>query len=274
MQCFLCQKNNFKLVYNLKNKQIIECQNDVLYFSDKIRKNQNNSDKSEKLYGKKYYNLNPHPSSSNQKYFQNKLDFIKSQISLNSQKDLRILDVGCGWGDFLQVVKNSRIKHKGIDQSDEAIAICRSKGLNVEKILLQDLSRMDKNKYSAITFFQMIEHVTNPLPLLQTAKKLLKKNGIILITTPNNDSPLKKLFGKKWSVYQEPSHFVFYDKETLSKTLKSAGYKNIKTNIDSPRFLSLEYVCEKIFKLKIKNFKFIPVPTDPFGDLEAVAFNS
>lgn len=269
MNCFLCQKNNFTVIYELNDKQILQCQNDGL-FSAKLKKDT-------KLYGKKYYDLNPHPSSSNQKYFQEKLDFIKSQISPNSQKTLNILDVGCGWGNFLEVLKKQGINYKGIDSSNEAIAICRSKGLNIEKILLQDLSSKEKNKYSAITFFQVMEHVTNPLPILEAAKKLLKKNGIILITTPNNDSPLRKFFGKKWSVYQEPSHFVFYDKKNLSQTLKLTGFDKTTVKNDNWRFLSLKYILSRFnLKFEIWNLGFgsVPIPTDPFGDLEAIAFNS
>jgi len=133
---------------------------------------------------------------------------------------------------------------------------------------------LNKLKFDAVTMFQVIEHLKNPLPLFQSAKKLLKKNGVILLTTPNNDSPLRKIFASSWSVYNEPSHFIFFNKTTLRKTLQMAGWEDINVINDNPRYLSLSYILNRL-NLKSSNISHltsnIAIPTDPFGDLEATA---
>lgn len=146
-----------------------------------------------------------------------------------------------------------------------------------EGIFRQNLTKL---KYDAITMFQVIEHLKNPLPTLQLAKKLLQKNGVILITTPNNDSPLRKILGPKWSVYNESSHYVFFSRKTLRKTLEKAGFTSINVRTDSLRFLSSRYILNRLIQISARSplttiYKLLttfnlPIPTDPFGDLEAL----
>ena len=117
--------------------------------------------------------------------------------------------------------------------------------------------------------------------MLLSAKKLLKKNGILLLTTPNNDSPLRKLFGSRWSVYNDPSHFVFYNEKTLGQILTLAGFNRIEVKPDSWRFLSSKYVFSRLINMhsisslttiyKLLTTFSVPIHTDPFGDLEATA---
>ncbi len=269
MQCFLCKKNDFELVYKLKRRQIVKCQNDGLFLAidNKV---------SQQLYDQNYYDNSPYSTffNLNERYFLSKLKKIQK---LTAEFKPTILDVGCGWGNFLEALQKQKMSYLGIDSSDEAIRVCRSKNLNCRKTTLQELVNENHEKFSAITLFQVIEHVADPIELLKATKKLLKKNGAILMTTPNNDSPLRKIFGRKWSVYQEPSHFVFYNQQTLKETLIRAGFKNVGVSVDSVRFLSFGYVLSKLgigHLLKIGNWSLeIPLPTDPFGDLQAIAYN-
>lgn len=269
MKCFLCGGKRPRLKYTLSDKTIYECPSDGLHYakSSAIDKN---------LYGKDYFEINPHPRFFNNFYFEGK---IRKILKLGRDTKPKILDVGCGWGDFLTVCRDKNIDYLGIDESPEAIDICKKKGLNCRTSpLTPSLFQEGTQGWSAITMFQLIEHIKNPLPLLQSAKKLLKKNGVILITTPNNDSPIRKLMGARWSVYNTKSHFVFYNKKNLKLLLEKAGFQKIEVKIDSPRFLSLGYIFSRLFpksvnyQLSIVNC--LPLPTDPFGDLEAVAFKS
>ncbi|MFA6016878.1 MAG: class I SAM-dependent methyltransferase [Patescibacteria group bacterium] len=267
MNCYLCHQTNVNSVYTINDRLIYRCQNDGLFFAiDK---------KSEKFqYNNDYFGSSPYNQKQifNDRYFQEKLDKI---IGLSNEKLPNILDVGCGWGNFLQVIKNNRLPYLGIDLSSSAIKICNEKGLNCQKADLIDLSKIKGQKYSIITFFQVIEHLQDPIIYLQAAKKLLKKNGVLLITTPNNNSPLRHLFGPNWSVYNTPSHYFFYSKNSLQQLLKAAGFTIFKVNVDHFRFFSLDYVLQRIFKKKLSIPQIInfPIPTDPWGDLEAVVIN-
>lgn len=268
-RCYLCQGKVAKPIYRINNRVIYRCLNDDLFFSNdegEIKKN---------VYGNDYYESSPYnqPELFNNLYFQSKLNKIKAYTG---EVEPNILDVGCGWGDFLQVVKNNHLPYLGIDLSPRSVEICREKKLNSQKTDLVNLSKISSQQYSVITFFQVIEHLKNPIEYLRAAKKLLKKNGVLLITTPNNRSPLRYLFGPKWSVYNTPSHYFFYSKISLEKLLKMAGFNNFKINIDRFRFFSLNYILQRIFKKKLSDSGImnLPVPTDLWGDLEAIVLNN
>lgn len=264
--CYLCNKKSLP-VYQLRDKTVYRCFSDDLFFSvDK--KN------ARFIYDQDYYELSPYTQFPVLKniYFQNKINKI---LTLYPKNGMEILDVGCGWGDFLQILDNNQLPYLGIDVSQEAVAICREKTLKCQKADLIDLSSNNRQKYSVVTFFQVIEHLKNPLKYLKAAKKLLKKNGVLLITIPNNNSPLRTLFGPKWSVYNTPSHYFFYSKKSLGRLLKMAGFNKFEIKIDPPRYFSLNYVLQKIFKKRffVPKIFDLPIPTDPWGDLEAVAVN-
>ncbi len=264
--CYLCNKKA-SLVYQIDNRSIYQCINDDLFFSTDKKSDQF-------VYDQNYYGSSPYTQLPILKdaYFQNKINKI---LTLYPKERLKILDVGCGWGNFLQILNKSHLPYLGIDISQEAVAICQKKTLNCQMADLINLSRNSQQKFSVITFFQVIEHLKNPLDYLKAAKKLLKKNGILLITTPNNSSPLRSLFGPKWSVYNTPSHYYFYSKKSLGRLLKMAGFDKFEIKIDSPRYFSLNYVLQRIFKKKLSVPKFLdlPIPTDPWGDLEAIVVN-
>lgn len=267
-KCYLCNSRNFAPVYYLKNRVIFRCPNDDLYFSIDQKEGKF-------TYDDNYYQESPYDQNNSliKIYFQDKLNRISKLIKDNNSN---ILDVGCGWGNFLEVVKNNNLSYLGIDLSEEAVKICKRKNLNCQKIDLIKLgSKKNLPKFSIISFFQVIEHIKNPLQYLKSAKKLLKKNGVMLITTPNNNSPLRSIFGSHWSVYQTPSHYFFYSKKTLGLLLKTAGFKNFSIKIDKFRFFSLEYIVNRIFNKKISLPKMLnfPIPTDPWGDLEVIIQN-
>lgn len=264
--CYLCNKKS-SFIYQLDNRLIYQCFNDDLFFS---------VDKKNTcfVYDQDYYDSSPYtqlPILRNI-YFQNK---IKKILALSPKIKAKILDVGCGWGNFLQILNKNHLEYLGIDISQKAVAICNKKGLNCLKTDLINLSKNGRQKYSLITFFQVIEHLKNPLEYLRAAKKLLKKNGILLITTPNNNSPLRTLFGPKWSVYNTPSHYFFYSKKSLGRLLKMAGFNKFEVKIDQPRYFSLNYILQRILKKRFSVSKIfdLPIPTDPWGDLEAIAVN-
>lgn len=265
MSCFLCGRNNFVTKYTLSQGVIRVCKTCGIFI--KIETDQTAT----KLYNDDYYFDYPYFKSFDltKKYFQSKIERIKK---LTGKISPYILDVGSGWGDFLEVVKGESLPYLGIDLSPIAIAKCQEKKLNVKKQTLEELF-FQKKQFDAIVSFQTLEHVKNPVFFLKSAYKLLGPKGIILLTTPNNDSPLRFLTRGKWSVYNIESHFVFFTKKTLRLALEKADFTNISIRIDPPRFFSLGYILNRlrILDTRYSILDTFPIMTDPFGDLEAIA---
>lgn len=159
------------------------------------------------------------------KYFDDNLRRFNQFKKYIKNKD--ILDFGCGNGDFLSLVKKSKISKSftGVEIRNNCIKKLNKLGIkNIQKI------DNERKKFDVIFLFHVIEHLTDPILILRQLKKKLKKNGILIIETPScNDFLLKfkKLENfKNFILWSE--HIILYSKTLLNKVLKYSGFKNNK----------------------------------------------
>lgn len=123
----------------------------------------------------------------------NKERFIKL-ISVvkrySSNANARILDVGCGGGEFLKLAKNSGYEAHGIElQPDRAEHSRRSCGCKIyEHDISSDYFDQYKNSFDAVTLWDVIEHVNFPYKTLLSIHKILGPGGLLYIDTPAKDS--------------------------------------------------------------------------------------
>jgi len=105
---------------------------------------------------------------------------------LKGKHPTKILDVGCGTGETLCFLKDLFPKSKlfGVDSSSLAIKYTKQKGhKNITKSLANKLPFKD-NSFDAILFLDVLEHISNDQVVITEAKRVLKKNGSIIITSP------------------------------------------------------------------------------------------
>ena len=108
--------------------------------------------------------------------------------TLKSLAGASVLDVGCGGGEFLSVVHGRGAKPFGIEFSKAAIRFARDRyGLEVTDRPLENPFWQEASM-DVITMWDVIEHVADPLELLERARNVLKKGGLLGITTPVRDS--------------------------------------------------------------------------------------
>ena len=99
-----------------------------------------------------------------------------------------VLDIGCGRGEFLELMREAGISARGIDSSEESVALCRSKGLHAETAdLFAYLESLPEASLDGIFCSQVVEHLPpERLPLaLKLAASRLSRNGALVIETPN-----------------------------------------------------------------------------------------
>jgi 2-polyprenyl-6-hydroxyphenyl methylase/3-demethylubiquinone-9 3-methyltransferase len=137
---------------------------------------------------------------------QRELSYIETQLHANAQKfthqvetlkkylsipNAKVLDIGCGGGLFLSLLKREGANATGIELSDSRAHYAATKnGLEIYKRPIEsDFWQRDyKNHFDAVTLWDVIEHVNYPLQTLQCAVNVLKKGGLLLIDTPCRDS--------------------------------------------------------------------------------------
>jgi SAM-dependent methyltransferase len=138
----------------------------------------------------------------------------------------RILDVGCGMGFFLDEAHKRNWEVHGTEYTDEAIEMCKGKNINMHKGDLDGINFADM-EFDVITSFEVIEHVKNPQEHVIKMTSLLRKGGIIYITTPNFNSLNSRILKDKWNVISYPEHLNYFSKLSLDALMTSNGFKRL-----------------------------------------------
>ena len=112
--------------------------------------------------------------------FCRKILLSKNFISYN-KSGKKLLDVGCGSGILLEASKKYRFQSIGVEPSKWLFKKAIKRGLNVRCGVLEDIP--NSQKFDVITMADVIEHVTNPMEILQQIKSRLKPEGIGVIVT-------------------------------------------------------------------------------------------
>lgn len=136
----------------------------------------------------------------------------------------RLLDVGCGNGDFLKLAQKAGWLVHGIDFDPIAVAEARNGGLDIYLGSIDQLTAQEQT-YDWITCSHVLEHVHEPQKLLQSMHRLLHPGGTLWLQTPNIDSIGHKTYGSYWRGIEPPRHLALMTMQTLRKSLESAGFK-------------------------------------------------
>ncbi len=128
------------------------------------------------------------------------------QVALRSVKaSSRVLDVGCGRGDFLALAAQRDPQQlMGLEINPAAVSAARRSGLNVLEQDVCEHARERPGAYDVVTSFQVLEHVTNPMSFLAAQCRLARRGGRVIVGLPNADSFL----GRQFNVLDMPPHHM------------------------------------------------------------------
>ena len=161
----------------------------------------------------------------NRKYRIKRFGLERIKILKNYKKKGRLLDFGCGTGWFLEGAKD-HFESYGVEYSDSIREWLLEK-FNIKTF--KTLDSIKSEKFDIITAFDVIEHVPDPLNLLNNLKKKLKKNGIILIYTPNFDSLGFDYLGLNNNLLCPPNHLFYFNKKSFDFMCKKINLKIVET---------------------------------------------
>lgn len=139
----------------------------------------------------------------------------------------KLLDVGCAAGFFLKVAKDAGWQVSGIEPN-RALAKWGAKKYGVSIFSKDFLETKFKDKsFDVVTFWDVLEHVTDPRAYLKEAVRILKPGGFIFVNYPDMGSVYSKIFKQKWW-FISPVHLYYFDKRTLGQFFDQEGLKFIK----------------------------------------------
>lgn len=163
------------------------------------------------------------------------------KITGRKPSQIKLLDVGCSNGAFIYHASKEGVCSEGVEPAEKAALAAQKAGLKVYHGFIENLN-LPSNSYDAITLFEVIEHLKDPLILLEECHRLLRKNGVMVIKTANTDSWTVKILKGKWhyfSIGKHGGHISFFNKRSISLLAYQAGFHVEKFNTHS---VSL---CEK-----------------------------
>ncbi|WP_338732284.1 class I SAM-dependent methyltransferase [Mangrovimonas cancribranchiae] len=154
-----------------------------------------------------------------------KLKLINSFAS--SEK--KLLDIGCGTGDFLQTALQNNWNAFGIEPNSHARTIANSK-TNNQVYQIDTLETFENESFDVITLWHVLEHLPNLDNEIKRLHRLLKPNGRIVIAVPNFKSYDANHYKKFWAAYDVPRHLWHFSKTSISKLFSKQHLKveNIK----------------------------------------------
>jgi 2-polyprenyl-3-methyl-5-hydroxy-6-metoxy-1,4-benzoquinol methylase len=146
---------------------------------------------------------------------------------LPADKNAAILDIGCGYGQFLFALReNGYSNTSGIDINNESIVECRKKGLTVTQIDdIRNFAKSSSAKYDFITMSHVLEHIDKDKiidTLTHIKKYLLKEGGSFVLMVPNAQS----YTGAYWR-YEDFTHTIMFTAGSCIYVLKAAGFSAI-----------------------------------------------
>lgn len=201
-------------------------------------------------------------SQSYKSVYRQFVKIIKLRLSERNDTllDKKILDIGCFTGDFLELVKAEGANVYGLELQKEAVAIANKKLPG--RVLLADVMthKFPQKNYDIITLQGLLEHVPDPLTLLNRCSKLLKQGGIIMIQTPNSSSHLAHILGKYWPPYTPIEHMHLFGRKSMGIALKKSGFNKITYKVHW-KILPINYVYN-MFNTFGPEFKLFLAPFD------------
>jgi SAM-dependent methyltransferase len=138
----------------------------------------------------------------------------------------RLLDVGCGNGQFLSEMRDLGWKVTGLDPDERAVRLAREgRGIEAYQGTLGEM-KFPEQSFDVITLVHVIEHAHDPVGTLRECYRVLRVNGRLVLRTPNVASLGHRIFGADWRGLEVPRHLHLFTPRTLLTCAQQAGFRN------------------------------------------------
>jgi len=259
--CPLCGSFQKTKVYPKYYPRLVRCLScGLIYTNPRL-----NKENLGQLYTKEYFQNDNSSIFGYQNYLadENKIrkTFARRLKTIEKIKKVGfLLDIGCAMGFFMDEAEKRGWKTKGIEISEFAATFAeKNLGLDVMRGNIQEVN-LPQNSFDLVILWDVIEHLDNPLVCLKKIHLALKKDGLLVFSTPNISSIPAKLTRHRWVGYKlSDEHLTYFSPETISLLCQKTGFKVVKSH-SLGKYVSLALFAARLSlysKIAGKIFKFI-----------------
>lgn len=171
---------------------------------------------------------------------------LKNKYTIATEKTRKgkILDIGCGVGDFLHTMEQHGWEGTGVEPSEEAKAIAK-KRIKAQLLSSEEQENLTEGSFDVITMWHVLEHVDALRWQIQQLYRLCKPGGRIIIALPNYMSYDGQYYKAAWAAYDVPRHLNHFNEETIIKIFEESHLKHIITEKLHWDAYYISYMSEK-----------------------------
>lgn len=161
-----------------------------------------------------------------------------------------VLDVGCGYGYFMQVAQDAGLRPFGLDLSEAAVerANARFPG-RVFRGTLSDSALPRDQAFDVVFASHVVEHITTPVEFMRHIVARLKPGGLVVLVTPNIESLVSRVSGGRWVSFKIPEHVAYYSPATIARLLHRGGHFEAISVKPAFQYYRLPFVAAKVRQL-------------------------
>jgi 2-polyprenyl-3-methyl-5-hydroxy-6-metoxy-1,4-benzoquinol methylase len=171
--------------------------------------------------------------------FMSKADKVTALIKKNikDKKEVSLLDIGCNKGFLLHSAIQKGWNVYGIELVPELLIPFKNKYKGLSDSLYigsfdDNYNKLKKNSFDVISMIDVIEHFNNPAKTLKKVHSLLKKDGILIVQTPDSMSSMSKNLKSSWPALKKEEHLCVFNKKNYKQMMTELEF--VKTSFYKP----------------------------------------
>jgi SAM-dependent methyltransferase len=173
-------------------------------------------------YPRSTFDLGSHRPYQEISAFKAWLDGARSSAFRWVPRNVRVLDIGCGFGESLGYHQARGCDVYGVEADQTIRLVAERFGYKVH-VGLFDPKLYPGDFFDYVTMDQVIEHVANPIATMRGISQILKSGGVAILSTPNAQGWGAKLFGRRWINWHTPYHLQFFSVRSMQLAAGQAG---------------------------------------------------
>ena len=252
--CPVCESKDELEIFIKEGGRYVKCQECSMVYLNPVFQD----------YAIKEYYENNHTiqaevvESDTDKFYTNIYNNGLSDINKCASNHDNILDIGCSSGLFLDLAKTKGFKTYGVELNQAECLLAKDRGHVVHNNLLENINF--DSRFSAVTLWDVFEHMIDGEFYLNQIKRVLLDDGIIFMQIPSSDALAAKILREHCNMFDGLEHVNLYNVKTINMLAKKCGLKvlNIKTVISEIGVINNYFQYEDPYFGNTKNKGDIP----------------